>query len=243
MIAGVAQEGPINLAIDRGHIVDGRDSRAPASARLRQAPSEEFSKAIDEPLRKKVDERTKKPEKSMWTDDALRRTLAPGPDTVHHVMARMALVDLGLIHGRGTGTFDLRFHFDPGPLDQDPAAKHLVERFRGGHQAAGTGRRSRRRQDDPRHPARPRDGGGAAECWSRLRLRGAAEAPDGLAQHAARRQGGEPARRAVTDVRDLNGGDTLAMYAAYGKALAESLLALHQQSFPSTWPNTFYPFA
>jgi hypothetical protein len=57
MIAEVGEEPQKDLAWRRGHIVDGRASTAPASARLRQAPSEEFKKAIDEPLRKKADDR------------------------------------------------------------------------------------------------------------------------------------------------------------------------------------------
>ena len=245
MIAEVGEDPQKTLAIRRGHIVDGRESSAAASARLRQAPSEDFKKAIDEPLKKKVEERTKKPERSMWTDDAIKRTMPPPPESVHHVMARLALVDLNYTSGRGTGVFEIPFHFDPGPLDQVRSAKHLVRTIFEAEVRRPHGKEGF--DDDKTIRDILLDLVGAAEQqavapgfdFAKLRTL-LTNWLDTLHDEVKESPPVEQTRQWLWY---FNGGDTLAMYAAYGKALAESLLELHQQSSPFTWPIAFYVFA
>ena len=181
----------------------------------------------------------------MWTDDAVKRAMPPGPDTVHHVMARFALIDLDFIHGQATGAFDVPFHFDPGPLDRIRSAKHLVRTI---FEAEVKRPHGKEGFDDDKTirdilldlvTAAEQQNVAPGFDFAELRTL----LTDWLNTLHDDKAESPPVEQSPLWVWYFNGGDTLAMYAAYGKALAESLLKLHQQSFPSTWPIAFYTFA
>jgi hypothetical protein len=98
MIAEQGEERHKAIAKIRGFIADGAITFAPGSNRLRQAAPAEWLKDVqgNSDFLERVRRRTKKPETSMWTDDAAARALSYYPhieETVNHAMARLALLD------------------------------------------------------------------------------------------------------------------------------------------------------